>query len=360
MLNENNLISKSRPLLEIRNSGYNMGEFRLLDTYLSRINPLDPSTARVVFTKEEYCSLLGVESGKIRTKQLIKYTSHFLGNIVTLPRTDGKQGYIQKPLFTLAEYDEEDQQIVLECNSDPQIFNMFFNIENIGYVKYILRNTLHLKSTYSFKLFMLIKSKQPATEFTVALDELKAALEATAPRYEEFKYFNAAVLKKAHQEISDGDDIDMHFEYEVIRKGRTVTAIRFKNIRVNAPVLTRKQADGLQDATPFELMLMDEIPEEVHENDIARVRAINDVARKYIQVCFVDYLAFDNEDDEKVKLAKISEASRQAVEECNERIIDAVHEFTMQEYNIRKNDVRTSHYAYYKAALDGWLRNNRW
>ena len=358
MLDENNLISKSRPLLEIRNSGYNMGEFRLLDTYLSRINPLDPSTARVVFTKEEYCSLLGVESCKIRTKQLSKYTSHFLGNIVTLPRADGKQGYIQKPLFTLAEYDEEEQQIVLECNSDPQVFDMFFNIENVGYVKYILRNTLHLKSMYSFKLFMLIKSKQPATEFTITLDELKAALEVTAPRYEEFKFFNAEVLKKAHQEICAGNSTDMYFEYEALQ-GRNVTAIRFKNIHVNAPVLTRKQADGLQDATSFELMLMDEIPQEVHGGDIARVRAINDVARKYIQVCFVDYLAFDNEDDEKVKLAKISEASRQAVEECNDRIIDAVHEFTMQEYNVRKNDVKTSHYAYYKVALDGWLRNNR-
>ncbi len=360
MLDENNLITKSRPLLGIRNSGYNMGEFRLLDTYLSRINPLDPSTARVVFGKEEYCSLLGVESCRIRTKQLSKYTSHFLGNVVTLPRTDGKQGYIQKPLFTLAEYDEDEQQIVLECNSDPQIFNMFFNIENIGYVKYILRNTLHLKSLYSFKLYMLIKSKQPATEFTIALDELRAALEVTAPRYEEFKFFNAEVLKKVHQEISGGDNTDMYFEYEAVQSGRTVTAIRFKNIRVNAPALTRKQANEHQEATSFELMLMDEIPQEVHGGEIARVRAINDVARKYIKVCFVDYLAFDNEDDEKVKLAKISEASRQAVEECNERIIDAVHEFTVQEYNVRKKDIKTSHYAYYKAAFDGWLRNNRY
>lgn len=358
MLDENNLISKSRPLLEIRNSGYNMGEFKLLDTYLSRINPLNPETARVVFTKEEYCSLLGVESCKIRTKQLSKYTSHFLGNIVTLPRPDGKQGYIQKPLFTLAEYDEDNQEIVLECNSDPQIFNMFFNIENIGYVKYILRNTLHFKSMYSFKLFMLIKSKQPATEFAMTLEELKAKLEAIAPRYEEFKFFNAEVLKKAHQEISS-DNTDMYFEYEPLHRGRIVTAIKFKNIRINNPTLSKQQPNALQDATAFELLLMDEIPGEVHNGEITRVRAINDIARKYIHAYFVDYLAFYNEGDEKERLAKISEASRQAIEDCNERVIEAVHEFTVQEYAVRKKDIKTSPYSYYKAAFDGWLRNNR-
>ena len=282
-----------------------------------------------------------------------------MGNIVTLPRPDGRPGYIQKPLFTLAEYDEDAQEIILECNSDPQIFNMFFNIENIGYVKYILRNTIHFKSLYSFKLFMLIKSKQPATEFTITLEELKATLEVTAPRYEEFKHFNAEVLKKAHQEISGSDNTDMRFEYELVQMDRIVTAIKFKNIRVNTSALSKRQTDGLQGATPFELMLMDEIPQEVHGSEIARVRAINDVARKYIHEYFVDYLAYDNEDDEKVKLTKISEASRQAVEDCNERVIDAIHEFTVQEYNVRKKDIKTSPYAYYKAALDGWLRNNR-
>ena len=229
MIDERYLISKSRPLLAMKNSGYNMAEFKILDTYLSRINPMDPSTRRVTFNFREFCALLGVESGKIRTRQLSSYTAHFLSNVVSLPRPDRKAGYIQMPLFTFAEYDEESKEIVLECNSDPQIFNMFFSIEEIGYVKYILRNTIGFKSLYSFKLYMLLKSKLPAVEFSISLQELKDKLEITASRAGEFKFFNSEILKKAHKEINT--NTDTRFDYELVRTGRVTTGIRFKNIK---------------------------------------------------------------------------------------------------------------------------------
>lgn len=366
MFNENNLISKSRPLLEMKNSGYNMGEFKILDTYLSRINPMKPETARVTFTKDEYCALLGVDSGKIRTKQLSKYTSHFLGNIVTIPRPDMKKGYIQKPLFTFAEYDEEAKEILLECNSDPQIFDMFFNVDNIGYVKYILRNVIHFKSMYSFKLFMLIKSKQPATEFTMTLDELRDKLEITAPRYTEFKFFNAEILKKVHREINETEKTDMRFDYELVKRARNTVAIKFKNIKIRTPVFSKGGAVSENDAeayegemsTSFEFFLMDEIPEEVHEGDVDRARAINDIARTYIRTSFVDYLDLEEDEDETTKFEKISEATRFAAEECNERILRAIRFFNVREYNVRKKDIKTTAYAYYKAAFEGWLKNN--
>lgn len=226
MLNEDHLVSKSRSLLEMKNSGYNVGELKILDTYLSRINPLDPSTSKVAFSKAEYCELMGIDSGKVRAKQLEKYTSHFLGNVVTMPRPDGKKGYVQKVLFTTAEYDAEDEIITLECNTDDLIFNTFFNIENIGYVKYILKNTIHFSSRYSFKLYMLLKSKLPTHEFQMDLKELKEQLEANANRYESFKFFNSDVLKKAQEEINE--KTDTYVEYEKITKRRLTVAVKFK------------------------------------------------------------------------------------------------------------------------------------
>ena len=139
-IKESHVISKSRPLLAMRNSGYTLGEFKILDTYLSRINPMDASTARVTFSKKEYCQLMGIESGKVRTEQLANYTSHFLGNIVSIPRSDRKKGYIQKVLFTTAEYDEEEELIVLECNPEPLIFETFF----VSLYKDILHNNFNL------------------------------------------------------------------------------------------------------------------------------------------------------------------------------------------------------------------------
>lgn len=226
-MTENSLISKSRPLLNMRNSGYTLGEFKLLDLYLARINPLDPKTSRVTVSKKEYCKLMEIDSGKVRSEQLKKYTAHFLGNVVTLDRPDGKRGYIQKVLFTTAEYDEDAEEIVLECNPEPLIFNTFFNVKNIGYVRYILKNTLNFKSAYSYKLFTLAKSKLPAREFQVELPELREKLGAhTQKRYESFKYFNQEVLSVAVEEINN--NTDTFLEFTKVTKGRLTKAIRFK------------------------------------------------------------------------------------------------------------------------------------
>lgn len=241
-MNENSLISKSRPLLNMRNSGYSLGEFKLLDLYLARINPLDVKTSRVKLSKDEYCRLMEIDSGKVRTDQLKKYTAHFLGNVVTLDRPDGKKGYIQKVLFTTAEYNEDEDEIVLECNPDPLIFNTFFNVENIGYVRYILKNTLNLKSAYSYKLFTFIKSKSPACEFKIELSELRTKLGATTQRYESFKYFNRDVLKTSIEEINA--NTDTYIEYERITKGRLTKAIKF---RVRSQDIVDEQVDGQMD-----------------------------------------------------------------------------------------------------------------
>lgn len=246
LINENHPISKSRPLLAMRNSGYTLGEFKILDIYLSRINPLDPKTAAVKITKAEYCRALGIDSGKVRTEQLKKYTAHFLGNVVTLDRPDGKKGYVQKVLFTTAEYDEDNEEIVLQCNPEPLIFNTFFNVQNVGYVRYILKNTLHLKSLYSYKLYLFIKSKLPATEFQVDLVELREKMGATAQKHESFKYFNRDALSVAVEEINA--NTDTYVEWEKITKGRITKGIRFK---IAERVLQDDVMDGQMDIDDF-------------------------------------------------------------------------------------------------------------
>lgn len=253
MIDENHQISKSRPLLAMRGSGYNLGEFKILDIYLSRINPLDPSTAAVDISKDEYCAAMGIESGKVRVGQLKKYTKHFIGNTVEIPRQDGVNGYEQNVLFTKAMYDEDNEVITLVCNPDPVVFNTFFNVKNVGYVRYILKNTLHLKSAYSYKLYMFLKSKNPATEFQINLSELKEKLEITAKRYESFKYFNQEILKLSVEEINRHTDTCV--EYEKVTKGRLTRAIKFS-------IKTRKIVDDKQDKEqPGQ-------PEELERNEI--------------------------------------------------------------------------------------------
>lgn len=204
----------------MRNSGYNTGEYKILDTYLSRINPRDPSTCTVTFTKDEYCELMGL-AGQVRTNQLKNYTSHFLGNIVTLPRSDKKKGYVQAALFKSASYDEEEQLITLTCNDDPLIFNTFFNIDTIGYVRYRLSNIVNLNSAYAIKLYFYLRDNAFRKKFTIKFKELREKIECTSRYYESYTNFNKDILKRIIDDINENTDLEV--EYTNIRKIRRVT-----------------------------------------------------------------------------------------------------------------------------------------
>lgn len=52
MLNENNLVSKSKTIIDLKNLDLNLQELKVLDVYLSKINPKNIDTAKVRFTKK--------------------------------------------------------------------------------------------------------------------------------------------------------------------------------------------------------------------------------------------------------------------------------------------------------------------
>ena len=72
MLNDENIISKSRSIIDLRNVNLTIQEFRLMEVYLSKINPQDETTASVTFTKQEYCDLMEIQSRLLESKRLNK------------------------------------------------------------------------------------------------------------------------------------------------------------------------------------------------------------------------------------------------------------------------------------------------
>lgn len=223
---EHLLVSKSRPLLDVMNDKYALGELKILEVYLAKINPLDPSSARVTISKDEYCNLMGIDSGKVRTEQLEKYLENFLSKKVTLRFGKNKESFVINVLFTTAKYDSEKKEITLKCNTDEDVYKAFFNLEAVGYASYLLKNTIKLKSIYSYKLYMLVKSKLPVYTFTVPLDELKETLGISGEYFQAFKRVNNEILKPTIEEINEWTDT--FIECEQIKNGRKVTAIKFK------------------------------------------------------------------------------------------------------------------------------------
>ena len=69
-----NLIQKSRPLLNLWRSDFEIYEFKLLDLYLSKINSDNPKKRTVVIEKGKVEEIFGVS--RLRKESLLKNNKH--------------------------------------------------------------------------------------------------------------------------------------------------------------------------------------------------------------------------------------------------------------------------------------------
>lgn len=221
---ENKLtIQKSLPLFSLWRSDMSLAEFKILDTYLSRINSHDPEKRTVIFTKGELEKLLGVK--KINKSDLVSRLNG-LGRFVDLEQANNKKIH-QIALFEEA-YGEADTNglwtVKLTCTAKAMKY--VFNIEKLGYLRYKLRCITSLTSRYTYVLFMYLESNRFRKTWEVDLGKLRQILNCDQDDlYQEFKFFNQRILKRCQKELLE--KTECRYVYEPVKSGRTVVAIRF-------------------------------------------------------------------------------------------------------------------------------------
>lgn len=256
MLDEKYIVEKSKALVWAQFQDYSPGELKILDTYLSRIDPRNPDASLVTFTKKEYAELMGLDSD-IRTEQLKTYTGGLLSNVVTIDLPE--KGYVQYPLFSEAKcyLDDKSGQVTIEVDCNHKLKAAFFDIARNGYVRYQLKNIISLKSQYSVRLYPKLKDRPFG--WTIKVTELRKMLGATATSYDVFKDFNKHVLQKAIKEINEITDITVTTEN--VRKGRSVESIRFKVTEKANHVISKEDTELLykEEDTDMSQMFIDAV-----------------------------------------------------------------------------------------------------
>lgn len=230
-LKPTNLVEKSYPLLMMKQVPFSLGELKILDTYLSRINARNVESRTVSFSKAEYESLMGIE--RMRPERLAKYVDSMMGKIVTLPEGNGWRKYV---LFTSSRcYKREDNDewwIDITCSLEAKKF--FFNIEGIGYLKYQLKNTLSLKSVNSLLLYWYLRANVFRGTWSVDITELRESVfRCYDEYYKEFKYFRRDYIEKSLKDINEKTDLSFGFSIE--KKNRRADKICFELLRDESP-----------------------------------------------------------------------------------------------------------------------------
>lgn len=217
-------VQKSRALFALWRSPLTLAEFKIIDLYLSRVNSHKPDQRTVIFGKGELEELLGVK--RIRTEELDKRISH-LCTSVRVDDSSTRRGFTRVSLFEKAVAEQDENGLwTVELTCTQAAMKYIFNIENLGYLRYKLRCITSLSSRYTYVMFVYLESNRYRKTWEVPLDELKRILACDTEEYaKEFKYFNRDVLKRVQKEMLE--KTECRYDYEPIKKGRSVVAIRF-------------------------------------------------------------------------------------------------------------------------------------
>lgn len=275
--NETNkyIVQKSRPLFSLWQSNLTLAEFKILDTYLAKINSKKPDERLVVFDKGELEKLLGVK--RIKIDELDKR----LKNLMTTVRIDDstvKRGFTRISLFEKA-FAEQDEyglwKVEMMCTQSAMKY--IFNIENLGYLRYKLRCITFISSRYTYILFMYLESNRFRKKWIIKLEDLKKILNCEEEYAKEFKYFNRDVLKKVQEEMHK--KTECKFSYRTIKKGRSVTAIEFE-----LEPLAKIKAEVKETEPKLEPLELEDLKEEVKTNKELWEIAIEDFNFKKEQI----------------------------------------------------------------------------
>lgn len=218
-------VLKSKPLFALWRSDISLAEFKILDSYLGRINSHDTENRTVRFEKGKLEELLGVQ--KISIEDLDKRIANLM-TTVHIPDDTRRDGFSRVALFEEANCQRDEYgQWTVDLTCTKPAMKYVFNIDDIGYLRYKLRCVISMKSRYTYIMFLYLWDNKYRGTWEIPLEELKIMLNCENEQtYKEFKRFNDLILKKVQKEIHEVTDIK--YDYETVKKGRYVIGIRFK------------------------------------------------------------------------------------------------------------------------------------
>lgn len=212
-------VKKSNVLNELRNASASLVEYRLFCVYLAHL-PLNSENNIVTFTLADYARIAGLK--RPRKEDLEAQAENLVSMTAKIDTPDG--GFRKFPLFAEFKLYRQDNQwmVSLECN--PKIAPMIREQKG-KFLRYKLYNTIFLKSYNQQRLYELLKQYERIGERTITLLDLREFLSIGDNEYSVWGDFSQKVLKVSQRALKENTDIC--FEYEPIKKGRPVVAVKF-------------------------------------------------------------------------------------------------------------------------------------
>ncbi len=235
VIDEDKLVLKSRKLLASFIAPLSLIEFKLLDTYLSKVNINDPSSDFVEFYKSDFEKLVG--NKRIKGAEIEKITEQFFSKDVIGIEDEESGKKVKFHLFEILTSEKDARgfiKIRMQCSEKAK--PLIFGCLNSGYIKYQLVNISKLRSEYSARLYNYLLSMGFTQTWKISIPKLKERLFCKGKTYDDFKYLNNKILKPACDEINAITNLKYEYEAVASGRGKKKTDIIFRIISIDKMV----------------------------------------------------------------------------------------------------------------------------
>lgn len=289
---KNEMVVKSNTLVE---ASYRLStqEQKVILTLAAKIKSQDEDFKNYTFSVKEFADITGarIDSKYHEVKNL---TSRLLRRVFTINEVDGP---LQLSWLSAAKYFDGEGLITLRF--DPGLKPYLLQLKDC-FTKFSLSMALRLKSSFSIRMYELLKQYETIGSRSFLLADLKTALGISPSQYKLYGHFKAKVLKVAQEELTEKTDLT--FEYEEIKVGRGVGKISFV-IKTQAPQARSAEQELEAYSTsddPLFTSLLELLPATFQDKE-----SIRKVVKAYLEKHGFDYvmrnILYSNEKSNAVK-----------------------------------------------------------
>lgn len=218
-MDKNYLVTKSNYF--IMNCSYDLSleEQKLILTLASMVQPTDEEFKPYNFKISDFMELLGVET-QTKYTEIPKITKELMKKVFEIQEGNT---LLQVAWLSSARYEKGSGMVTLKFSPDLKPYMLQLKEK---FTQYQLANILSMKSKYSPRIYEILKcnefKKQKYIE--IEIEELRKLIKADTvyPKYNDFKRY---IIERTKKELKKTSDIS--FEFEEIKTGRKVTALKF-------------------------------------------------------------------------------------------------------------------------------------
>lgn len=242
------IVTQSNELVSARYT-LPLGEQRLLLTMIARIQPDDEDFKPYRIGIAELADFLGVDKNSAY-RECKKITKSLLSRVVEIQESGQ---LLQTNWVSSAVYIDGSGMVNL-C-FDPLLKPHLLQLKG-NFTSCKLAMMLSFKSQYSMRIYNFLKQYEGFKEREIELSPLREMLGLRKDQHVEYKNFKTNVLKPTQKELAE--KADLYFEFDEIKYGRRVGAIRFhlftqpicKKLSVSESVPELSESMPIAEASP--------------------------------------------------------------------------------------------------------------